>query len=139
MVEYEEPTPEAENTPIGRNVIKWMTRNGIRANKGTIADEIVAALKKSPGLRDNEKMWIEALESMSDDSCFELQLEAKNRKIEFEAKVAKAKRSRAIEKLHESKAFKGHLNEEAESPVRPVPRPGLLAAHLGAELPLTCV
>ena len=80
-MEYEEPTPEAENTPIGRNVIKWMTRNGIRANKGTIADEIVAALKKSPGLRDNEKMWIEALESMSDDSCFELQLEAKNRKI----------------------------------------------------------
>ena len=105
----EEPVPDAEQTPIGRKIIQWLTQNDIRAKKGPLADWLVEALTETslthPG-KDNGKAWLDALSSMPDEHIFLLKLEAKTEKEKFERKVKRSENARALKKLHESGKLK---------------------------------
>jgi hypothetical protein len=115
-IEYEESSPDAESTPLGRKVIGWMTRNGIRAKKGTLADKIIDALTQTsltaPGV-DQGKAWLDALEAMPDDHRFLLALEGKTEKMKFDQKVERAKHTKALKNLHESGKLKGIMDPQS--------------------------
>ena len=104
-MQLEELTPVAEQTPIGRKVIQWLSQNDIRAKKGPIADWIVAALSETslthPSI-DQGQAWLGALSSMPDEQVFLLKLEAKTEKGKFEQRAKRAQHTRALKKLHES-------------------------------------
>lgn len=56
--ELVEVVPEAESSPEGRAVIKWLVKNGVRAQKGTVADRLIASMRE---LKMPKEDWVEAL------------------------------------------------------------------------------